>query len=310
MTGPTALPAAADDHRRSAFPLLEPALQPRLSWGDPVMRPVVERVAQAAGSSLPVVITGELGTGKKLVARTIRATGILSSAPLTIINCRRPYTSRFESELLEAVRIQPADRGKGTVLLDGLDALDSRLQSRLVPALDEIFDRKQADRQRLLATSRKDPARMSRDGLLRREIFLHLAVLSVRLPPLRARKLDLPSIAESLLSTSTPPSDLPPDISTEAMLTLLSAPWPGNIRELRNCLTRASLLAEGGPILPKHLRLDALSIPEVKTLSEIERQAIVEALETVGGNRRKAAGKLGIGLRTLYDKIKRYSIDL
>lgn len=292
-------------------PSTQPQL-PRLSWGDPVMKPVIQAIEGTASNDLPVVIVGEIGAGKKLVARTLHARSPRAGATLTILDCRSPETDlafdRLAGEPAESAG-QTTPSPAGTIVLAGLDALDDRRQAQLVHTLDELQERPVDHRPRMVATSRVDLANLCSEGRLRQELLLHLGVVTVRVPPLRTRKSDLPKIAAELLATSSAQSRKIPDISSAAAHLLLAAPWPGNVRELRWALLRASGLAGDGPILPRHLRLDALSGPRTPTLAEVERRAIVQALADVGGHRRKAARRLGIGLRTLYDKIKRYSID-
>jgi DNA-binding NtrC family response regulator len=159
---------------------------------------------------------------------------------------------------------------------------------------------------------------MVHDGTWREDLYHRLAVFPIRLPPLRERREDIIPLAESLiagLSASagrSPPLRL--DDATKARLQ--SESWPGNVRELRNVLERAMILADGPVIRPEHLWIETDSAPidppaggsDEGSLAELERQTIQRTLAAVGGNRRLAATKLGIGLRTLYDKLRRYEL--
>ena len=156
---------------------------------------------------------------------------------------------------------------------------------------------------------------MLADGRFREDLYHRLAVFPVRLPPLRERRQDLLPLAEALLARIA--RDLgrrPPELTAAARARLLAAPWPGNVRELANALERAVILAGGEALGPEHLVLEtppstANGTGDLQTLADLERAAIVRTLEAVGGNRKDAAERLGIGLRTLYDKLKRYRLE-
>ena len=177
---------------------------------------------------------------------------------------------------------------------------------------------------RWVAATNRDLAQMVREGSFREDLYHRLAVFPVRLPPLRERTEDIPALAEVLLhrvaaSLGRPRLHLDP----QAVVALQASPWPGNVRELANTLERAGILTDNDRIGPEHLvvpgvaaapvaqqqaAVPAVSTSTPRTLSELEREAIEVALVHCEGNRRRAAEQLGIGVRTLYDKLKRYGL--
>jgi DNA-binding NtrC family response regulator len=165
----------------------------------------------------------------------------------------------------------------------------------------------------LVAATNRDLRAMTRAGTWREDLYHRLAVFPIRLPPLRERREDIVPLAESLiarLSASTGRT-APPCLDEAAKARLQSETWPGNVRELRNVLERAMILADEPVIRSEHLSIEVSSPPvsvpsEVGSLADLERRAILRALAAVSGNRRLAANKLGIGLRTLYEKLKLY----
>jgi two-component system response regulator FlrC len=165
---------------------------------------------------------------------------------------------------------------------------------------------------RWIAATNRDADELLRSGALREDLYHRLAVFPIHLPPLRERRQDIPPIVETLLARigrDIGRSGL--GLDDDARRLVLAAPWPGNVRELSNALERAAILAGGPRIRAEHLELRTPSGVSAKpaaprTLEEIEREAIDEALRAADGNRREAAQRLGIGLRTLYDKLKLY----
>ena len=170
---------------------------------------------------------------------------------------------------------------------------------------------------RWIAATNRDLRAMIDAGSFREDLYHRLAVFPIQLPPLRARKADILPLARTLLARIA--ADLkcaPPKLTGAAEQRLVGASWRGNVRELANALERAAILAEGGVIDAAHLWIDEPARPAgapaaggVKTLVELEKDAILGALAQTGGNRRKAAELLGIGERTLYDKLKKYGLS-
>ena len=276
----------------------------QLTCDDPIMRPVLEAIATAAATPAPVIIIGEMGCGKKVVAHAVHAASRRSAAPYVIVGRGQNDSQVQINELLSAFK----HAANGTLVIDGIDELPPALQSKLVAKLDGLHG--DLPDLRLITTTRVEPKELLRTARLRQELYLHLAVVPIRIPPLRERRHDLPVLAQEILDQISSRWGLPrPQLSEPAARSLLSANWPGNVRELRNALQLATALAADGMILPEHLDLDAFNnCGSQLTLAETERDAILRALANVSGHRRKAAANLGIGLRTLYDKIKRYQI--
>ena len=290
----------------SAAPATD-ALQ--LSYGDPAMAPVVQAVSKVARTNATVLLLGESGTGKEVCARAIHAASDRASGPFIAVNCAALTDTLLESELFghekgaftgatekRAGKISAATGG--TFFLDEVGELKGELQAKLL---------------RVIAATNRDLRAMISDGRFREDLYHRLAVFPIRLPALRARPTDLLPIARALLARIAASQGRGEFVLTPAAeQVLMSASWPGNVRELGNALERATILADGSRIDAEHLAIEpsaAAASSGGATLLDLERTAIENALRQVGGNRRRAAELLGIGERTLYDKLKRYGID-
>jgi two-component system response regulator FlrC len=214
-------------------------------------------------------------------------------------------------------RIELAD--KGTFFLDEVGELKLELQAKLLRVIQERrFERVGGTQTievdvRWIAATNRDLQQQMQAGQFREDLYHRLAVFPIRLPPLRERVTDILPIARTLLGRIAPElSRAPLDLSEAAEHKLVQWHWPGNVRELANALERAAILAEDDLIDAEHLWLESSSpgrpAEGARALVDIEREAISQALQSVGGNRRRAAELLGIGERTLYDKIKRYKL--
>jgi two-component system response regulator FlrC len=319
---------------------------PALTWGAPAMRPVTEALGKVARTAATVLLLGESGTGKEVAARAIHAESPRRDGPFLAINCAALTETLLESELFghekgaftgaterRRGRLELADGG--TFFLDEVGELKAELQAKLLRVLQERrFERVGGSRTlevdvRVVAATNRDLRAMMEKGTFREDLYHRLAVFPIRLPPLRERPEDLLPLARALLARAAVELKRPAlTLSPGAERRLLGYRWPGNVRELANALERAAILSEGGTVSEEHLWLDdepaargkgapggaagGADVPgaaPLKTLAELEREAVVRTLEAVGGNRRRAAEVLGIGERTLYDKLKRYGLD-
>jgi len=310
---------------------------PPLTYGDPAMNPVVEAIEKVARTAATVLLLGESGTGKEVAARTIHSHSPRATKPFMAINCAALTDTLLESELFghekgaftgaterKRGRLELADGG--TFFLDEVGELKLELQAKLLRVLQERrFERVGGSRTlevdvRWVAATNRDLRAMIDEGRFREDLYHRLAVFPIKLPPLRDRPSDVLPLARYLLERIA--RDLKrslPRLTPAAEKRLSAASWRGNVRELANTLERAAILADGEHIDATHIWLeDASTKPaaavsasgnEVRPLAELEKEAILHALEVVGGNRRKAAEMLGIGERTLYDRLKKYGVE-
>jgi two-component system response regulator FlrC len=299
---------------------------PPLTWGDPVMQPVVDSLRRVAGTSTSVVLIGESGVGKEVCARTLHAWSARADGPFVPINCAAIAETLLESELFghekgaftgataaRRGRIELADGG--TFFLDEIGEMKPDLQVKLLRVLqDRRFERVGGSRTlqsdvRWVSATNRDIDSLRRSGRFRDDLYHRLAVFPIRVPPLRDRKRDILPLAGSLLERiAREVGRTGLGLSDEARELIVRSPWPGNIRELANALERAAILADGEVIRPEHLQIERPLGERLSatSLDDLERAAIEDALAATGGNRREAAERLGIGLRTLYDKLKKY----
>jgi len=319
-----------------AVPAGAPPVKSSLTFGAPSMAPVVAALAKVARSNATVLLQGESGTGKEVAARALHETSPRASKPFVAINCAVLTESLLESELFghekgaftgahaqRRGRIELADTG--TFFLDEVGELKPSLQAKLLRVLEERqFERLGGSQVvevdvRWVAATHRDLRAMVKDGEFREDLYHRLAVFPIRLPPLRDRREDIVPLAEALVAElSRAAARAPPRLDDAMKERLESAPWPGNVRELRNALERAMILGDGAILRPEHLWLESADAAPASTagahsggsgsLADLERQTIERTLREVSGNRRAAAAKLGIGLRTLYDKLKRYEL--
>jgi len=319
---------AAKDRATRETPELPP-----LAYGDPAMAPVVEALRKVAPTTATVLLMGESGTGKEVAARTLHAWSERATGPFVAVNCAAITETLLESELFGHERgaftgAVSARRGRielaegGTFFLDEIGEMPASLQAKLLRVLqDRRYERVGGSRTieadvRWVAATNRDVDELRTTGKLREDLYHRLAVFPILLPPLRERPADILPLSEKLLARiGAQIGRAHLALSADARRRIVAAPWPGNVRELANVLERAAILAEGDEIGEEHLELgvEAAAGAEsgnggnaLTTLDEMERTAIEQALAAVGGNRRAAADRLGIGLRTLYDKLKKY----
>ncbi|MFO0624172.1 MAG: sigma-54 dependent transcriptional regulator [Polyangiales bacterium] len=302
-----------------------------LSWGAPAMVPVVDALRKVAGTDTTVFLQGESGVGKEVAARALHAWSRRAAAPFVAINCASLSETLLESELFGhekgaftgavAARVGRVEAAAGgTFFLDEVGEIATALQARLLRLLQEKeFTRvggtktQRADVRWIAATNR-DLRRAVREGRFREDLYHRLMVFPVKIPALRERRDDIAPLADALLARLRAALGRPGlRLSDGARRSLAQRAWPGNVRELGNALERAAILTEGDVIesipssesLTRSLDLDA-SVP---TLEQAELAVIRKALARNEGNRKRAAEQLGIGLRTLYDKLKRYKLE-
>jgi DNA-binding NtrC family response regulator len=296
---------------------------------------VRHRVTLAARTNVPVLITGETGTGKELVARAIHAMSASAKGKFVPHNCAVSPRELFESQFFGHRKgaftgaeqdhlglLREADGG--LLFLDELETLDPMFQAKLLRVLDDGEVRPVGSEKlhrvsvRFVAATNREPESMLSDGSLREDLYYRLRGFEIRLPPLCERRQDIPALVSHFLAAA-------PEPTGEAMTVLEAAPWPGNVRELRNAVLSAAAIANGTPIAPEHLPFAAGSArggepaqPEDEaiklgagslSLRDIERRAILEAMERCGGNRTQAARLLEIDRSTLRRKLQEFEID-
>jgi len=306
-----------------------------LVGGSEVMNEVKQRIDQVAKSNATILIRGESGTGKEVVARAIHAASARADRPMLAVNCAALSENLLESELFghERGAFTGADRLRrgrfeladgGTLLLDEISEIAPGLQAKLLRVLQEnAFERvgssltQQVD-VRVVATSNRDLELAVAEGKFRQDLFYRLNVVPIDLPPLRQRADDIPELCRHFLhQIAKREKDAFRHIEPEAVRMLQHYPWPGNVRELQNIIERAVVLeTEPGVIravtLEPWLRkgndpsLGAVESLAGKPLADIEKQVILSTLQQFRGHRLKTASALGIGVRTLGMKIKKW----
>ena len=324
---------AVERHRLRAFREVHAASgAPPLTYGAPAMATAEKALRKVAATDATVLLLGESGSGKEVAARAVHRWSARASGPFVAVNCAALSPELLESELFGHEKgaftgAHARQRGRielatgGTFFLDEIGELAPGLQAKLLRVLQEKrFERVgghqvvEADVRWVAATNR-NLADMMQKGAFREDLYHRLSVFPLRLPSLRERREDIPPLARHLLGRAARDLGKPTlTLSEDAVAVLSAAAWPGNIRELANVLERSAILAERDEISADDLALlpggiDDAAAATPTTVSEVERDAIVRALAATSGNRRLAAARLGIGLRTLYDKLKRYALD-
>jgi DNA-binding NtrC family response regulator len=287
-----------------------------------------------APSRASVLVMGESGTGKELVASALHHNSERADKPFVKLHCAALAESLLESELFghEKGAFTGADRRRvgrfeqadgGTIFLDEIGEISPTTQVKLLRVLQEHeFERVGGNQPvkvdvRVIAATNRDLRKMVDDGKFREDLYYRLNVISLRLPPLRQRRTDIPSLATHFLDKYTEQNGKDAvTISEPAMQLLRSYDWPGNVRELENVVERAVVLVDGPQILPRHLpheiqecggqQAGAPRIPGA-SLADIERYAILETLSLVGGSTTRAAEMLGISVRKIQYRLHDYA---
>jgi DNA-binding NtrC family response regulator len=306
---------------------------PAMIGRSPAMQRLRERIALAAPTDETVLILGESGTGKELVARAIHAASRRASRPFVGVNCPALSPSLVESELFGHVRgaFTTADAPRvgrfelaegGTLFLDEVTEIDLPVQAKLLRVLQERSFERVGESQtrtvdvRVVAASNRDLREQVAARRFREDLYFRLAVVPIHTPPLRERKEDIPELMEHFFRrVAQRLNQSPRELTPGALELLVEYRWPGNVRELENIATRASVLGQSAAVTADELRpwLMAESIATCESsdssganLQEMERRLIEATLDRFDGHRGKTAQALGIGVRTLANKLRSY----
>jgi DNA-binding NtrC family response regulator len=314
----------------------------------PEMDKLYRILSKVAQSTHPVMILGESGTGKELVARSVHANGLNASKPFLPVDCGSLVPTLVESELFGYVKgaFTGAHRNKdgllvaaedGTVFLDEIGELPLDLQAKLLRALQEREVRpvgashRVPIRARILAATNRDLALMVEQGRFRKDLYYRLNVVTLKIPPLRERKQDIPLLTAHFLERVGKEYGKRFELADDVLRMLADYDWPGNVRELENALERACSFASGELVqlgdmptqlqdfymqhrrvtMPLRAALEQAAKadgPGVTSLADMEKQAILDAIRRLNGDKLQAARLLGIGKTTLYRKLKEYNI--
>jgi DNA-binding NtrC family response regulator len=312
----------------------------------PEMEKLYRILSKVAFTTHPVLILGESGTGKEIVARSIHFNGTNSTKPFIPVDCGSLVPTLIESELFGYVKgaFTGANRAKdgllvaaegGTVFLDEIGELPLDLQAKLLRALQEKEVRPVGATHavpiaaRILAATNRDLSQMVEQGRFRKDLFFRLNVVNVRIPPLRDRRADIPLLAANTLERMRRENGLTYTFADDALRLMAEYDWPGNVRELEHAIERACALSSG-PVLhmgdfPTQLQdhqfhrdkaataaaiaLTTTDSPQVLSIAEMEKQAILNTIRQLNGDKLMAAKLLGIGKTTLYRKLKEYGIE-
>ncbi|HEY8507669.1 MAG TPA: sigma-54 dependent transcriptional regulator, partial [Steroidobacteraceae bacterium] len=316
---------------------------PRLIGRSNAMQQLREMIARVARSQAPVHIYGESGTGKELVARLIHESGARSEGPFVAVNCGAIPTELMESELFGHKRgsftgavadkqglVQAAEGG--TLFLDEVADLPLHMQVKLLRVVQEKTvrpigeSREETVDVRILSATHKNLGQLVAEGRFREDLFYRINVIEIRVPSLRERVEDIPELAEAILDRLCRRMQIePPQIAPDAMQALENYSFPGNVRELENVLERALTLCSGGVITADNIKVRATprvasDAPAIATpitgsgalgeqLEDIERDAIIKALEKTRYNKTAAAKLLGMSFRALRYRIKKLGIE-
>lgn len=319
-----------------------------LIGNSPEMEKIYRILSKVAQTTHPVLVLGESGTGKELIARSIHSNGPSASKPFLPVDCGSLVPTLIESELFGYVKgaFTGATRNKdgllisaegGTVFLDEIGEMPLDLQAKLLRALQEKEIRPVGATHRIpincriLAATNRDLAAMVEQGRFRKDLYYRLNVVALRIPPLRDRRDDIPLLAAHFLNRMNRNGGRKYILSDDALRTMCEYAWPGNVRELENSIERACALSTGPVLrlgdLPTQLQdfhlhawrnpaaaanEDKAAVPtfaDVTPLADLERQAILDTLRQLNGDKLTAARLLGIGKTTLYRKLKEYGIS-
>jgi DNA-binding NtrC family response regulator len=304
------------------------------------MQEVHRLIEQAAGTPAPVLIHGETGTGKELVARTLHELSGRAAGPFVAVNCAAMPETLLESEIFGHERgafTDARDRREGcfelahggTLLLDEVAEMQPGTQAKFLRVLEEGSFRRLGGKSeirvdvRVVAATNKDPVAAMKDGTLREDLYYRLNVFTLSVPPLRQRVDDIPLIVSGFIEEFNGKYDKRITGADDPTLKLLMAhAWPGNVRELRNVVERAFIACEGDVITSRYLPAtspvaaaaawsgdpDALTIPLGLPLREVEKQFVLRTLAAESNNKTRAADRLDISTKTLHNMLQRWGL--
>lgn len=304
----------------------------------PEMEKLYRIIAKAAHSTHPVLILGESGTGKEMVARSIHFSGPYRDKPFIPVDCGSLVPTLIESELFGYVKgaftgaVQSKDgllaiAEGGTIFLDEIGELPIDLQAKLLRSIQEKEIRPVGSTKRIpinvriLAATNRDLEQAVSQGAFRRDLYFRLNVLSLKIPPLRERRQDVPLLAQYFLDRMARETGQERILSDDAIKVMLAYDWPGNVRELENCLERACALTTGPMIHVADLPTSIHGVggiepgngdgsSKILPIAEMERQSILATIAQLNGDKLLAARLLGIGKTTLYRKLKEYGAQV
>lgn len=299
---------------------------------NPQIEDLMKTVERIARTNAPVLILGENGTGKELIANAIHRNSLRKDAPFVMVNLGGISTSLFESEMFghskgaftgavseRKGRFEMAD--KGTIFLDEIGDLCQDCQVKLLRVLQQhTFERLGESRARktdirAICATNADLTRMVKEHTFREDLFYRINLITLRIPPLRERRDDIPLLVRHFIESAASSHNIPqPEISSEAMNYLVRLPYPGNVRQLKNMVERAVLMCVGNRIeksdfefLGEEQATISTSVSGA-TLEDLEKTAITEALQKYDGNLSKVATALGITRQSLYRKIEKHGL--
>jgi two-component system, NtrC family, response regulator HydG len=306
------------------------------------MRQLLEMMAMIAPSEATALITGDSGTGKELIARSLHFNSPRNDHPLVVVNCAAITETLLESELFghEKGAFTGADKRregrfmqahKGTIFLDEIGETSATMQAKLLRVLQEKEIQRVGGEEmlkvdvRIIAATNRDLEKDVGDGKFREDLFYRLNVMPLNVPPLKSRREDIPLLAQHFLNKFAQKNRKTiKGIVPRAMDMLVNYNWPGNVRELENAIERAVILATGEHITEAQLPLNILErfdaapvtptggsqlLDGTHSLEDIEKEAILAALSASGGNKAEAARRLGVTRKTLHNKLKNYSLS-
>jgi two-component system response regulator HydG len=299
------------------------------------MQRIFRLISKVSQNRYPVLVLGESGTGKEVVARAIHYNGPDRERPFIPVDCGALVPSLIESELFGYVKgaftganqnhegLLEVGNG-GTVFLDEIAELPVDLQAKLLRAIQEKEIRPVGSSRRvridvrIIAATNRDLETAVAEGSFRKDLFFRLNVVSIKLPPLRERAVDIPLLVDHFLEKYNRPGQTAKSFSDDAMSMLMNYDWPGNVRELENSIERAVALSSGPVMtvndLPSSMRQPNAAAPAgpvatIRPIADLERDAIMNALTQLHGDKLLAAKLLGIGKTTLYRKLKEYALE-